>query len=354
MDEIALLSELDRELAEPDPSARAAAQTALQAKISADHIPARRVRSTARPTWSLPRSWRLVVAAAMAVAAVLVGGPVSRLARHEAAYAATPMLLVSADGSGLPARPVLQRLADAAATQPVPGHGPYQYLKTNSWYLHTAVGDGTVNSAVVPLITERWIGDDRSAVVIEGYGDPIEAGPPGEDGDKDAVEALPDGASKTTHYGPGEWSPDATASLPHDPAELRDTLLQQENPEVPDHIELFVAFQEILPSQRMEPDLLAAFYDMLADEQPLRFYGPVTDRAGRRGIAIGFDSDYGGLPGRDLLIVDRQTGTPLGIEEILTKDPGALNVRVPAVIGYEAFLAGGRVRTTESAGPSIP
>lgn len=104
----------------------------------------------------------------------------------------------------------------------------------------------------------------------------------------------------------------------------------------------------------MEPDLLATFYRMLAAEPMVRTFGQVTDRAGRDGVAMGFDSDYSGLPTRYLLIVDPRSGTPLGSEEILTTDPSKLNVEVPAVVGYAVDLAGGNVEDVQQRGPRIP
>lgn len=92
---------------------------------------------------------------------------------------------------------------------------------------------------------------------------------------------------------------------------------------------------------------------MLAAEPRLRSYGDVTDRAGRDGVVIGFDSDDSGLPARYQLIVDPETGTPLASEEILTTDPGKLNVRVPAVIGYAVYLAGGNLENVQQRGPRI-
>lgn len=63
-------------------------------------------------------------------------------------------------------------------------------------------------------------------------------------------------------------------------------------------------------------------------------------------MAVGVETDYSGLPTRLLLLVDPTTGRPLGREDILTTDAGALGVEVPAVIGYEAYLAADRVDET--------
>jgi hypothetical protein len=55
--------------------------------------------------------------------------------------------------------------------------------------------------------------------------------------------------------------------------------------------------------------------------------GEVTDRAGRRGVAIGFDSSNSGLPTRYMLIVDPGDRHPAGIRG--DADPGKFNERGP-------------------------
>jgi hypothetical protein len=184
--------------------------------------------------------------------------------------------------------------------------------------------------------------------------EPVDARPPGPDTDRQAVDELPDGDAETTTFEAGELSYAPTSSLPRDPDALREVLLAHDGGEVPEHVVLFVALQELVAVQQLEPQLLATFYRMLAAEPQLRSFGHVTDRAGRDGVALGFDSDYSGLPARYQLIIDPETGTPLGSEEILTTDPGKLNVTVPAVIGYATYLAGGNVENVRQRGSHIP
>ena len=63
----------------------------------------------------------------------------------------------------------------------------------------------------------------------------------------------------------------------------------------------------------------------------------MTDRAGA-GLVAPLASDLGGLPDRRALILDPRTGTLLGSEELLTETAGALNVEIPAVIDYTAYV----------------
>jgi len=356
MDEIALLQRLDDDVADVDAATRQAARAALRAHIaSAGDLPQAHSRARTRvgSRWSMrPATVAATVAAvvALVVAGLVIPGRVDR-----PAHAATPPLLLPIDERGVAARPLLERLATLAERQPPLSDGRYRYHRTASWYLHTTVYDAdTANSIVVPAVTESWIAPDGSGVVSEAQGEPVDARPPGPDTDRRAVDELPDGDAEITTFEAGDLYYPPTSSLPRDPDALRRVLLAHDDGEVPEHVILFVALQELVAQQRLEPDLLATFYRLLAAEPNLRSFGQVTDRAGRDGVVVGFDSDYSGLPARYELIVDPATGTPLGSEEILTTDPGKLDVDVPAVIGYAVYLAGGNVDDTQHRGPRIP
>ncbi|WP_322755013.1 hypothetical protein [Frankia sp. Cas3] len=90
--------------------------------------------------------------------------------------------------------------------------------------------------------------------------------------------------------------------------------------------------------------LVSAFWTILADAHGLVDRGSVIDREGRSVVAVSFDSDFGGLPTRYLLVADRTTGTLLGYEQVLTSKPGKLGVSIPAVISYQLWLAAGSAR----------
>lgn len=360
MDEITLLRNLDDDLAGPDPAVKAAARATLDRHIasSTEHADAGSNRSHGQEARA-PRWPRLALPSAAAAAALLLVGALTLSllgvpgGGSSTAYAATPPALMPLDVPATPAQPVLLSLAAAAEAQPSQPAGRYNHLKTNSWYLHTAVSNGQGRSEVIPWIAESWIAQDGSGVTIEARGEPLPAAAPGDDGDRPANQALPADSGEVTRYQPGERHLFPTESLPRDPAALRDTLVT-DNSGLPDHAQLFVALTDRLVQQWVEPELVAAFYRALAEEPAMRSFGVVTDRAGRDGVAVGFDSDHSGLPTRYLLIVDPDTGTPLGYEQILTTDAGKLNVQVPAVIGYTSFLAGGPVQTTDETGPPIP
>jgi hypothetical protein len=276
------------------------------------------------------------VLAVALVAVVAVGLP-----RSGPAYAATPPLLLPLAAPEGPAAPVLERAAAAAATLPPLGDGSHAYVRMASWYLHTSVGGGRVTSEIVPSISETWTGPDGAVTVAASRGAAQPAGAPGPAGNAEALAALPDHAdAEIARYAPGEHGTGA-GDLPADPARLRAALLGNE--QIPDGPELIRAVSDVLRTTPVAPEGLSALWGALALQPDLVTYGATTDRAGRPAVAIGIESDAGGLPSRELLLLDPDTGRALGSEEVLTSDPGQLNVRVPAVISYEVYLAAGLV-----------
>lgn len=274
--------------------------------------------------------------------------PVRRSQRHRrarlvaaaaGARAATPAQLHYRP-SGQPASVVLNRLAALAARQPVDRHpGRYAYRLISGWYLHTRVSDTSVTSAVGPTILETWIAADGSGQITEGLGAPLAASDAtGPDGISSAA-ALP-GDKHTTRYGAGQLAIPKLHRLSTNPDQLRRQLTP--NSEIPDNVELLLAVSDLARQQPLTPALAAAANWALAATPGLRNDGAVTDRAGRAAIAIGIDSAYSGLRTTYQLLLDPNTGTVLGDEEVL-REAGKLNVTTPAVISYSSILAGGTV-----------
>lgn len=344
------------------PDRRYAAQR-LQAAIAETATQERTAAPRASQSWwkrSLGGPGRLSVATVavgvLAVVAALVISPGALPGAGESgrAYAATPPLLIEVDQPGTPAEQTLEELANAADQQPGLGGGEYRHLRTASWYLHTTVSDGQGDSVIIPSIIDKWLAPDGSRVVAEAKSEPVEAGPPGRLADEQARRQLPDGDFEVTRYPADSTHSWDAEGLPTDPDALHDALMDAYNDSLPEHEYLYRTLTDRLHDHRLQPELLAAYYRMLADQADMRTYGTLEDRAGREGVAVGFDSASSGLATRYMLIIDEQTGTPLGVEQVLTTDAGKLGVRVPAVIGYEVFLAGGRVDSTDMPGPDIP
>ncbi|GLX94378.1 hypothetical protein [Herbidospora sp. NBRC 101105] len=240
---------------------------------------------------------------------------------------------------------VLLKLADTADRQPVtsvPAHAAFAYVQFNAWYLNVAVAQGQAGTAVVPTVVEQWTPLSRSGTarrrehraepVVIGYGNP------------ETAAAVTGGSPVSDEVFPaGSLAGPAAESLPLEAGHLRRALLGT-GPvpaDVPDGYRLVRAVIDLHSEQIVSPRLSAALWRMLAG-QPLAYLGTTVDRAGRAGEAIAFEATVG-LPRRWVLIIDPTSGRLNSCEEILTTDPGKLNVTVPAVIGYTLFLRQGWV-----------
>lgn len=265
--------------------------------------------------------------AVAAIAAVLLAYFV--VPRPQPAFAVTPPPLAYTGGGGS-AVAALTAIADRAATARVPGAGDHEHLVIRSWHLWTQVGDRQVRSVVVPGHTESWRGPDDSGRVTTGFETP----------DTGRVAWLLDGApglfdiDDTTDHGPGAF-PAMWRDRP--PVDGITGWLQEGHPVENGPAETIVAVTDLTRERLVPPAAQAAMLRTVAALPGLTHDGTVTDRLGRRGEAFSLVSDYSGLPKRHTLIVDPGTGRLLGYEQTLTERAGKLGVRIPAVIGYEAY-----------------
>jgi hypothetical protein len=79
---------------------------------------------------------------------------------------------------------------------------------------------------------------------------------------------------------------------------------------------------------------------MLSDLDGLIWQGPVTDRAGRLGVAVTMDSDHGGT--RDTLIFDPYTGRLLAYDLTYLRNPPGYHGPTPRSVSYTLYLDHGR------------
>jgi hypothetical protein len=90
----------------------------------------------------------------------------------------------------------------------------------------------------------------------------------------------------------------------------------------------------------------AAALAVLAGTEGFQYRGVATDRAGRAGMAITFDSgDAATGVMRSILVFDSATGSLLTHEEVMLVNPPDATIEGPAVISYTLYLSCGR--TTE-------
>jgi hypothetical protein len=275
-----------------------------------------------------------VVATSLALVAVVAYEVVPR---PEPAFAATPTPLVFAGGGGSAAA-LLTGIADRAATARAPAAaGNHEHLVTLSWSLWSQIDGERVRSAVVPSRTESWRGADDSGRVSVTYEKP--QFPNGSDRWSWRLNGAPGGSAdpRTENYPAGGFP----AMWPGNPPAtgLADWLTIG-HPAANGPAETLVAVTDLARERVLTPQLRASLLRRVASLPGLAADGAVTDRAGRQGQAFSLVSDHSGLPTRYTLIVDPATGALLDYESMLTTTAGKLDVKIPAVIGYETYMTG--------------
>jgi len=269
-----------------------------------------------------------------------------------AAYVATPPMLAYHSSAAVSAAPTLTRMAERVARQRVLGGGSYSYMKVRAWGLSTTVSGHHATSVVVPQLTEQWTGPDGQVRQITSAGPTVVQRPGSPETDK-AAGAMA-GVATTDAQQPLV----DVSRLSANPAVLARQLVD------PVHQIIYLDPAESVSLQRLEvvlylyrqqalsPQLQSGMWRVLAASPGFRNLGVVTDRAGRDGVAVALDDNYR-RPTRYVLIFDPRTGRLLGDEQIITTvyrpgQPEPLNVRIPAVIDYHAYLTVARVPTVDA------
>ena len=193
------------------------------------------------------------------------------------------------------------------------------YLRTREWHLNVSVEDGRGVAALQVEENEYWSAADGRIRILVQRPD------------------LP--AADHSNTGTVEWA----SALPQTPAGLRGYLLKDAPPAgrgVPETLVLIASVQR-LHNQAIPAALAEAFFQILTARPDLQHLGEVVDRAGRPGLAYGFEFSFG--PKRRLtLIFDPSSHALLGTEELML-EPGRLRVEVPAVASYVLYLEQGWV-----------
>lgn len=347
-DEIELIRELLRSAGVPAEPIRGepteADERALAAVLSGGS-PARPAGFRARRAWRRP-AVRAVAAAATVVAAVAAG--IAWQGGGTPAAAGTVPLLPFSDGDllsvqaggGTPARTVLDHLAAVAAAQPVPAAEGRQEISSYAWFVaSTTDADGTTESVLAPMYQTMEVSPDGSAVnrVVQG---------PALDRDGRIIDGRypPGGPQSTDEFPPGSVDPQRAQLLPRDPAALRTALLAP--------LEGFGCganagttadclvrqFVEVQNTAVVPPDLTAAMWRVLAAEPAVVTLGETTDRLGRPGVAVAFDTGLDVPRAVKVLIISPDDGRLLQWEDVLTDDPER-GVDSPAVHGFQVYLS---------------
>ncbi|WP_369263520.1 hypothetical protein [Streptomyces sp. R35] len=267
--------------------------------------------------------------AAGAAAAVFGSGLLDQPFPEPANPATPPMLRVSAeDNMSAPQalEAIARRTEKLKETAPSDGH-----FVQDTWSLTTRIGGHQITSAVVPERRDSWKRSDGS---IDWK---VKAEKPQfqNSGQKKLWEqqwsALDEPTTRSGKGGSSYGNPPAPEKMaqwlkegsPGDTAGfISESLVQK------------------MMTNHLDPEQRAEMLRTLAARKDLKLSGTTKDRAGREGLAFTVESDSSGLPSKHMLVIDADNGRILAYDEILTEDPGALNVKIPAVINYVTFLQG--------------
>jgi hypothetical protein len=259
------------------------------------------------------------------------------------ALAATAAVIVVFFGVGrggqddASAAAALRDAAAVAAAQPAPAvlrPGEYLYVKSVDEYLATGVfPDDASFSVLVPHVREFWRGPD-GGVLRETSGEPrflsqhdretwIALGRPPLPGTEPGEGDVPIPPSKPLDL-PAD--PDALyARLRHDAAGKGSGLYAQ----------MFEDVAAALRETATTPALRAALYEVAARIPDVELVGEVTDRTGRRGIAVARDDEVRRI--RYTFVFDPVTSVLLA-EEQSVLDGNWFGYPAGTVIGHSTYL----------------
>jgi hypothetical protein len=292
------------------------------------------------------------IAAAAAVAALAIGVPPS------------PETVT-------PAAAALRQAAAAARAQDGIPPGHYLYVRSDNASL--AFGVVPVDpsdvegptleccEALVPHVRELWLGDhagdarlrERSMGELQFPSEAerdrwIELGRPALDAKTPFSGILAGLPPRAWYHGPLDLPADADAI--YEEFE-RDAEADHNAPGAPVDVEvsgsMFLHFGDLLREARATPEQRAAAYEALARVPGLTFLGDVTDRLGRRGVAVALDvvtNEPSGFLYRYMLVFDPRTANLL--EERREVLPGNRYRNLPAGLieayaTYEYAVVGG-------------
>lgn len=289
-----------------------------------------------------------VVALAALAAVIAVVVPVRLPGRGATvAQAATPRLMIYQSEAGSAAT-LLQKLAQQVRTASdgqASSHAQYAYVKTQSWSLSTRVDGRQVRSAVVPEVRETWRAADGSGRLRIAAAAPEFPSQQYEQAWEAAGRPMVD--LEDAVYGARRLALSYPFLVAEDVHGLR-TQLAVGHPAENGPAETLVAVADLYREQTPNAHSRASVLDVVAAVPGLQLLGRTRDRAGRSGLAVAVDSVMTGLPTRFTLVFDERDGRLLDEEQVLTTRAGLLDVPIPSVISYTAFLSGGRVADVQT------
>lgn len=280
-----------------------------------------------------------------AVAAVVLGGAGAwtlTVGSTPAAAFPPPLTYSLAEVGHLDQAPgatsVLLALADTAQGAVPAGEGDYQSVSTHGWLL--AIDDAEVRTIEVAVTrTDFHLAPDGSARIDQTRGPALDL-----NGRlKPASEALPGHTDTSDTIPAGVFDAQLAATLPRDPADLREALLTRMEGFVctTPAQQTFCLVNEITQLSAMyviPGDLAAGFWRVLAAEPFVYDLGDTKDRLGRpaRAIAVPEPPHHEGAR-LQVLLVSPGTGMLAGTEDVTLRDTG-LGITSPTVTGFQTWL----------------
>ncbi|WP_254402091.1 hypothetical protein [Streptomyces sp. AC555_RSS877] len=265
-----------------------------------------------------------------ALAAVVAGNVLMKPSFPEPAYAATPPLIKISAAQDLPAAQALEDIARRTEKLRETAGWDNHFVQ-ETWSLTTRIGGHQITSAVVPERRDSWKKDDGSIVWSAKAEKPEFQNTEQKDLWEQQWAALDEPTNRSGKGGSSYGNPPA-------PVDMKKWLQEGSPGDTAGFIS--ESLVQKLMTNHLTPGQRAAVLRVLAERKDLKFAGTAKDRSGREGDAFTVESDSSGLPAKHTLIIDPDNGKVLAYEQTLTSDPGALNVKTPAVINYVTFLRG--------------
>jgi hypothetical protein len=233
---------------------------------------------------------------------------------------------------------VLNKAADKiGASDPVVAPGQYLYVESHRWDMVTSEMDGRTVSYLQESVTQTWVPHDRKQEWLQRsyatgkrewlQGSEADLPAMGIDPDDRRREELrarcgdfhPEGGMEPCEW-EGSWqnpTPKFVATLPSDPQELYDELLDVAEEDGDDPAATVLGFvDDAIQRGLMPASLRANLYRALAFVPELEISDRNVNLDGRVGIGLGID--HGGW--RRELIIDPETGQFIGGRMTTTRD----------------------------------
>ncbi|SCL45588.1 CU044_5270 family protein [Micromonospora peucetia] len=293
------------------------------------------------PPASIRRQWtRRAVLGAVAASATAIAGAlvVQVVGPAKPVLAVTPPPLhLQYDKDAPAASDALLKLASAVQAGPAVNEqrsGRFSFVRVGQWSLDmsSSAKDGTA-VAVVPQVISTWRALDGSGKVVTAS---LHRSDVGDKPDAQALmTAATRGGTQVSTYAAGQLAAVIADPIPHDVDALAKALYAHQ-PQDKGAQSAVRAIADLYRAAAVDRDVRVAALRFLARTDGVLLRGEITDRLGRRGLAVSVDSKTGET--RDLLVFDQRTGLLLAHESMFLKRPEKLPVKVPAVFSYVLYL----------------